>query len=125
MRYWAAARCRRVIEKLSVQTPDLQPGAVAFPCLVVGRNRAVRTLSQHIGGPVEIIPQPFVQSAGDIIADQLEHNPRIDGEHNDHDAHVPERQPDAHAPRTNPLFHGSPSRSINPTPRTVWINLTG
>src|SRR4029434_4105919 len=90
----------------------------------VPRDAAFRRLLDHHGGPLEIAPQLLIQQLGCTATDVGEDRRRIHGEHERHGGDVPQRQLHADAMRSPPACHGSPSRSMKPTPRTVWINFT-
>src|SRR5438128_9965581 len=93
--------------------------------LAVPRDRAFRRLLDHHRGPLEIAPQLLVEQLRCASTHITENRARIHGEHERHRGDVPQRELHAHAVRSPPAPHGSPSRSMKPTPRTVWINFTG
>src|SRR6185295_11295068 len=109
-------------QQLAGGVPDLRPGMLFDRLFAVPRDAAFRRLFDHHGGPLEVAAQLLVEDLGGAAAHVREDGARVDAEDERHGRDVPQRQLQAHAVRSPPAPHGSPSRSRNPTPRTVWIN---
>jgi hypothetical protein len=115
----------------AVRTPDLHPRQALLRIelfQLVQHEVAVRRLIQAGDDPEQIVAQLLVERVGYAAADEGVDGKGVNAEHHDHRADVPDGQPDAHAVRSPPGGsaiaanaggHGSPSRSRNPTPRTV------
>ena len=102
-----------------VRVPHLQPRVV----LVGGgtlepRHGPIGPLLGHFGRPMEIPAQAVVERSRRALVDEDQEARRVDTEHDDHRADVPDGQTQPDTAGTRPA-HGSPSRRMNPTPRTV------
>jgi hypothetical protein len=82
-------------------------------------DATVRRSRQPPFGRFEIVMQPLVELLQKLVPDRYECRDGIDNQHCRQDAGVPHRQARANRPMGPGPGHGSPSRSTNPTPRTV------
>ena len=106
----------------AVITPDLDPGRFLFEQQIDLRSRHHESARAFVHGrrrPVEVGAQPVVERLRRAAADEHVDRHGVDGEDGHHDGDVPHREPHAHGVRSPPPAHGSPSRNMNPTPRTV------
>src|SRR5262249_27351687 len=80
---------------------------------------AVGSFVHHRGAEPEIAAQPLVERRRDAPAHERVDDGGVDAENDQHGADIAERQRDAQAERSPTDVHGSPSRTMKPTPRTV------
>ena len=67
----------------------------------------------------------FFELLVELVPHRQERDGRVHDQHQRQDGRVPGGQADANRRRRPPTDHGSPSRTTNPTPRTVWISRGG
>src|SRR2546426_12804124 len=58
-----------------------------------------------------------------MVSKENEHTTGIEDQHHGESSCIPKGEPYAYTVRMPHPFHGSPSRRIKPTPRTVWMSL--
>jgi hypothetical protein len=107
----------------AIAAPDLDPrqGEIRVDALRrIDHVHAVFGLIQTGVDPGEVLPQLSIERFGGVAVDEGVDGDNIDAEHDDHRRDVPQRQPHTDAVRLPPAgVHGSPSRRMKPTPRTV------
>ena len=112
-------RHRRPVDEIAAGGPHLEPRAVRPRLPLEPRQGPVRALLGHLRRPPEVAAQARVEGVRQVAGDQDQHHRDVDPQHRHHDRHVQERQPRPQGVRAPAPAHGSPARSMKPTPRTV------
>ena len=71
------------------------------------------------GLALEVVVQLLLELLSKLVPDRQKRRGRVDDQHQRQHRHIPGRQPHPNRRARPPAAHGSPSRSTNPTPRTV------
>ena len=119
-------------EARPIAAPHLDPGQREIGVETLGLVQHVHAAVIHIQtgvDPVEVLAELAIQRLGHAAADEDVHPAHVDAEHHHHGEDIPEREPHPDAVGSPPPLgtggwhagraHGSPSRSMKPTPRTV------
>src|SRR5262249_50904947 len=109
---------------------DLEPLLAVQLLVLAGLIVAPPDLAAHVPiedalRDLEILLQVPVDRRREAAMEAEENRTRVKKEHDGERGREPEREADPQAFRLERRDHGPSSLRMNPTPRTVWISLTG
>ena len=109
----------------SQRSAAVAPWSASSGCRIAAPEEAAVVADLHFFlHEVEIVPEPAVEIDVQRLSQEEEHDGRVREQHSGQRHRVPEREAGSHAPRAE-SGHAGPSRTAKPTPRTVWISLSG